>query len=149
MTKIVYNACYGGFSISEQALMRYAEIKGLTLYPEDKPIMSGFTYVHRTYWLVPPDQRGGILPDEDFTSATLDARKASNEAYGKKSIGLRDFERSDPVLIQVVEELGDAASGDFAKLKIAEVDAGQRYRIDEYDGNESVMTVEDYGWKVA
>lgn len=32
--KVVINACYGGFSLSEKAVMRYAEIKGLTLYPE-------------------------------------------------------------------------------------------------------------------
>lgn len=34
MTKIVYNACFGGFGLSEAGLMRYAELKGLTLYPE-------------------------------------------------------------------------------------------------------------------
>ena len=32
MAKIVYNACYGGFSLSDEAIMRYAEIKGITLY---------------------------------------------------------------------------------------------------------------------
>ena len=28
MVKIVYNACYGGFSLSEKAINRYWEIKG-------------------------------------------------------------------------------------------------------------------------
>jgi hypothetical protein len=149
MTKIVYNACFGGFSISEQALLRYAEIKGLTLYPEDAPMFPGSRHTHRTYWLAPADQRDGILRDEDFMSAPLDERKASNETYGKKTIGLHDFERTDPVLVQVVEELGAAASGSVASLAIAEVETGTRYRIDEYDGNERVMTVEDYDWKTA
>lgn len=30
MTKIVYNACYGGFGLSSTALSRYKEIKGLS-----------------------------------------------------------------------------------------------------------------------
>ena len=33
MTKIVYNACHGGFGLSEVAIRPYAEIKGITLYP--------------------------------------------------------------------------------------------------------------------
>lgn len=57
--------------------------------------------------------------------------------------------RSDPALIQVIEEMGKAANGRCASLAIAEVKAGERYRIDEYNGLESVMTVDDYVWEVA
>ena len=57
--------------------------------------------------------------------------------------------RADPVLVQVVEELGDKANGAYASLQIAEVPAGSRYRIDEYDGRESVMTPDDYEWEIA
>jgi hypothetical protein len=32
MTKIVYNACHGGFGLSEAAILRYAEIKGIKLW---------------------------------------------------------------------------------------------------------------------
>jgi len=35
MTKIVYNSCFGGFSLSEAAIMRYAEIKGIKLWPKE------------------------------------------------------------------------------------------------------------------
>lgn len=41
MTKIVYNTNYGGFGLSDAAIMRYAEIKGITLYPSTSG--SGFT----------------------------------------------------------------------------------------------------------
>ena len=61
----------------------------------------------------------------------------------------RDIERDDPVLAQVVEELGDDAGVGGADLSIAELPAGTLYRIDEYDGMESVMTQDDYEWKVA
>tara|TARA_R110000822_G_scaffold5031_11_gene21854 strand:+ start:8272 stop:8562 length:291 start_codon:yes stop_codon:yes gene_type:complete len=96
MTKIVYNACYGGFGLSNEAIVRYAEIKGLGPVAKRKRI-----------------------------------------------------ERNDPALVQVVEELGDKANGGCAELRIIDIPAGTLYRIDEYDGAESVMTQDDYDWKVA
>lgn len=60
-----------------------------------------------------------------------------------------DLDRADPHLVRVVEELGEGASGDYSRLRIEDVPAGARYRIDEYDGSERVMTVDDYDWKVA
>jgi pyridoxal/pyridoxine/pyridoxamine kinase len=122
MTKIVYNSCYGGFSLSKTAILRYAELKGITLYQR-------------------VDDRFKGLGDH-FSSWYLD------EAYTKHWSD-RDINRTDPVLVKVVEELGTAANGRFAELCIADVPVGTRYRIDEYDGNESVMTVEDYEWSIA
>ena len=95
MTKIVYNACFGGYGLSEAAIMRYADITGAM----------GFS--------------------------------------------VYDIERTDPALVQVVEELGEAANGRSAALRIVELPAGTLYRIDEYDGVESVMTQDDYEWSVA
>ena len=61
-----------------------------------------------------------------------------------------DLDRADPVLIDTVEELGlKLSSGRHSKLAIAEIPSGVKYRIDEYDGYESVMTIDDYEWKVA
>ena len=100
MTKIVFNACYGGFGLSDKAVARYWEIKGLP------------------------------VPD-DFTRFDL----------------VED--RSDPVLVQVVEELGKKANTDYSNLQIRELPAGTKYRIDEYDGSESVMTQDEYTWSVA
>ena len=99
MTKIVYNACFGGYGLSEAAILRYAEITG------------------------------------------------ANWPRGRFSV--YDIERTDPALVQVVEELGEAANGRSAALRIAEVPAGTLYRIDEYDGVESVMTQDDYEWSVS
>ena len=37
MTKIAYNACYGGFGLSHKAVLRYAEIRGLNItFEHDK-----------------------------------------------------------------------------------------------------------------
>lgn len=50
----------------------------------------------------------------------------------------RDIPRDDPALIQVVQELGDAADGYCANLKIVEIPDGVEWQIEEYDGNEWV-----------
>ena len=81
-------------------------------------------------------------------SAEAEARY--QELSGVERVYVYGISRTDPILLQVIDELGiDAASGRFARLAIAEVPAGTRYRIDEYDGLESVMTVDDYEWSVA
>ena len=46
--------------------------------------------------------------------------------------------RTDPLLIRVIEELGDMANGRCAKLKVVEIPDGTDYIIDEYDGNEHI-----------
>ena len=134
MTKVVYNACYGGFGLSKEACQRYWDIKGQSIWFEDA--LWGFTV-----WLVPPEER---LEQKEWSSMTVDERVAYNRAHSEQTWYNRNVDRHDPVLVQVVEELGDKANGEYAKLRIEEVYGS--YRIDEYDGNESVMTSGDYDW---
>lgn len=145
MAKIAYNACYGGFSLSHEAHLRYAELSGIKVYPEKSK------YGFWTYWIVPPDQRDGILSDEEFRAEKdFEKRKASNATYAAKTMkSLRDAERHDLILIRVIEELGPAANGECAELRITEVPSGAPYRIDEYDGKESVETIDSYEWTIA
>ena len=56
--------------------------------------------------------------------------------------------RIDPILIATVEELGEAANGEFSKLKIVDIPAGTKYRIREYDGLEWIETEEDINWQI-
>ncbi len=139
MAKIVYNACYGGFSLSDEAIMRYAEIKGIKLYSS----VSKFGLTN--YYLCQPEEYDRILAEENSKPIGPGRYAQSNELYFSD----RDIDRADPVLAQVVEELGDRANGSHAKLRIEELPAGTLYRIDEYDGIESVMTQDAYEWKVA
>lgn len=130
MTRVVYNACYGGFGLSAEAVRRYAEIAGITLYE--------YTDDFFTAWYrVPREEYERLLASADY--------EAANEAY----FSVSDLSRTDPVLVQVVEELGERANDSYAELFIVEVPAGTRYRIDEYDGLESIMTIDDYEWSVA
>ena len=139
MTKIVYNGCYGGFSLSHEAIMRYAEIKGITLHVHSE--RSGFS----SYYLCPPEEWEQIRTEEGALPVSPERFERSNALYFSD----REIERNDPALAQVVEELGSKANGSYAKLRITEIPAGTLYRIDEYDGIESVETIDTYDWKVA
>lgn len=46
--------------------------------------------------------------------------------------------RDDPALVQTVEELGAAANGVFARLRVVDIPEGVEWEIAEYDGNEHV-----------
>ena len=137
MTKVVYNACYGGFGLSKEACQRYWDIKGQQVWIED--VQWGVTV-----WLVSPEDRIPSKEGDAFYSMSMDERVAYNRAHSEQTWYDRNVDRHDPVLVQVVEELGKKANGDFANLQIDEVHGP--YRIDEYDGNESVMTSGDYDW---
>ena len=136
MTKVVYNACYGGFGLSKEACQRYWDIKGQSIWFEDGQFNGYFTV-----WFVSPEER----PEQkEWSSMTMDERDNFNHQYYQHTWRENNVDRHDPVLVQVVEELGDKANGKHAQLMIDEVYGP--YRIDEYDGNESVMTSGDYDW---
>lgn len=117
MTKVVYNGCFGGFSVSRAALHRLRELGNKC-----------------------------ALEETDLGEKWPDSDEVKNLDYNSYC---REIERTDPNLLRVVEEMGPAASGEYAELQIADIPTGTRYRIDEYDGLESVMTVDDYEWNVA
>jgi hypothetical protein len=143
MTKIVINSCYGGFSLSEKGIKRYAELKGINLYIEP----ADFGYV--TYWTIPKEERVGIIKYDDWHEATPEAKRISNELYDKYTLSTRNFDRTDPILVQVVEELGEEANGSCATLTIGELEKGTLYRVTKYDGYESIETINDIEWDVA
>ena len=65
----------------------------------------------------------------------------------KYKIYCGDIPRHDPILVRVVEELGNKANGSCANLCVIEVSG--LYRIDEYDGRESVQTPDNTDWQYA
>jgi hypothetical protein len=136
MRKIVINACFGGFGLSEAGMQHYAKLKGLTLYPERDEKYAALDIV--TYWLVPPEQRHAQPSGEAWPTLTMDERRAFNKAYDEQVLTDRDIPRDDPMLVQTVEELGAAASGRHAELKVVEIPDDVSWVIDEYDGSESV-----------
>ena len=65
-------------------------------------------------------------------------------AVSEEYVALYDCTRHDPILVQAVEELGPKANGIHADLKIATVSGP--YRIEEYDGSETIMEPNSYKW---
>lgn len=59
----------------------------------------------------------------------------------KSEVYAYELDRTDPLLIQVVETLGAEANGRYAKLRIIEIPDDVNWEITEYDGNESVEEV--------
>jgi len=121
---IVYNACYGGFSLSHEAVLKYLEYKGVPVYPAKER----WGYI---YYLSPWEGKKGT------------------ELANLPSFYDRDVSRHDQTLVRVVREMGEKANGNCAKLAIEEVNKGTLYRIDEYDGYESVVCQYDDVWQVA
>jgi hypothetical protein len=143
MAKVVYNNCYGGFGLSKEACQRYWDIKGQQVWIEqDTQFISSDMF---TVWLTPPGERPN--KHKNFYSMTMDERVAYNEAYSKQTWYYMNVSRHDSTLIQVVEELGKKANGNHADLQIEEVDG--IYKIDEYDGNETVVTPGGCDWQYA
>ena len=52
-----------------------------------------------------------------------------------------DDNRDDHDLVAVVEELGEAANGQFSNLKVVEIPDGVQYTIEDYDGVEHIAEV--------
>lgn len=84
--KVIVNNCFGGYSVSEEAIDLYRQLSGTT-----DPIS------RYAEWL-----------------------------------------RTDPIMIDVVEKLGQRANGRAAELVTIEVPDGYDYRINDYDGLESI-----------
>ena len=61
----------------------------------------------------------------------------------------REIKRTNPDLIQVVEELGEGANGAFAGLVVRDIPAGAQYRIAEYDGYETLELRDEIDWDIA
>ena len=66
------------------------------------------------------------------------ALKRYNELANADLLYPYDIERNDPILVQVVEEMGEDANGDYSELKIVEIPDDVSWHIHEYDGMESI-----------
>ena len=119
--KIILNKWYGGFDVSKEAYMLYAKKKGLTLYL----YTSNFGGSKKCIYKKTNDE---ILFKNYFTKDLGDNIEISNADYKKYCLYLDDTYRKDTTLIEVVEELGDKASGRFGNLKVVEIPDNSFYK---------------------
>lgn len=109
MKKVVINRCFGGFSLSDEAIELYGKFASLNLVKKDTHEIYGSSYYV-----------DGIEDDEHFFTA--------------RSIS----DRSDPALVKVVEHLKDRANGFSSDLKVVQIPDDVDWYIHEYDGIEWV-----------
>ncbi len=60
------------------------------------------------------------------------------------SVAMKKFRvsnRADPILVRVVEQMGNNASGSFSLLKVVEIPDDVKWTIEDYDGVEWVAEV--------
>lgn len=133
--KIVINKCYGGFGLSAKAENLYAEKSGFKLY-RYKQTMFNHCDGEKLHEKIAGDD--GSMFVHCFTK---DHGESFCEILDKEDDGYwysGSLERTDPILIEVVEALGKEANGDCAELKVVETPDNIDYKIDEYDGIESI-----------
>ena len=108
---IVINTKYGGFSLSKEARLLYLERAGIAY-----TLVSGPDRHTESLYGPQVEVNGNIWRDNDIA-------------------------RDDPILVDVVRQLGRQADGSHAILKIVEVPAGVKWNVAEYDGLEWVEEV--------
>jgi hypothetical protein len=106
---IVINNCHGGFGLSWDAQIAYLERAGIA------------------YTLIDRESR-------DDTIRFGQEIKLSNGDYWYD----REISRDDPVLVNLVREMGPAVNSNFAKLKVVKIPGNVEWSIEEYDGLEWV-----------
>ena len=131
---IVINDCHGGFGLSAMAIERYHNIMNRPVWIETNRMCS----LVKTVWLVPVDQRVELPGPKEWQTMSDQEKLDYNHRYNNQVWSDRDLARDDPVLIQVVRELGTQANALVAKLKIVEIPATVEWQIEEYDGKEWV-----------
>lgn len=127
--KIVINKCYGGFGLSPEALLRLYEL-GCTEIAT--PVEKWFGRVRKSAesalmeWHLYQKTK---IPSIMLTAFSPDEKYVLYES---------NIDRNNPLLIQVVEELGEKSFGTHALLSIVEIPDGVEWEIDEYDGREHI-----------
>jgi endo-alpha-1,4-polygalactosaminidase (GH114 family) len=119
--KVVYNDCYGRYEYSDEAV-KWLEQNG-TKYMKD--------FIAEYREVIENDKN--IL---NVFNQTVEERIAFHIA--------NEFPRHNLDLVRCVEELGsEKASGRCAELSVCPL-KGRMYRIEDYDGLETVMEPDDY-----
>lgn len=133
--KVVINTCYGGFSLSEEATKLYFKLKGLEVNRYIQTEESNKIY------------RKCVTPKESESWKALDVIGDHPEIISSKVVNSNIFsyssvDRSDPILIQVVEILGsELSSRSYSSLDIVDIPDHVNWEIEEYDGCERVSEV--------
>lgn len=131
--KVILNKCYGGFGISPEGYKLYCQKKNIPCYFYEAVPLKDNRIGYKK--IKTPDHLDYCLT-EDFGDS-FESKAGENSEF-KKMLYLDSEYREDPVLIEVVEELGEKANGRYANLVVVDIPDGLDYVIDDYDGIETL-----------
>ncbi|MCK9428924.1 MAG: hypothetical protein M0R17_02795 [Candidatus Omnitrophica bacterium] len=129
--KIAINRCYGGFSLSDEAVKYYLNLKGKECHFYYQKAYNDKTFYKTKSSLT-------CSWNNCFTKDFGEECTLSSDDWKNYHFYCRDIERNDPDLIKTIEHLGEKANGECAELEIREIPDDVLWEIDEYDGVESI-----------
>lgn len=137
--KVVVNRCYGGFDLSVKAIKRYLELKALPcyFYKQTKFKFNDGVNEHKVLNSY-EDCELPVYISTKYFGEVINIDKISSEDYREHFFYSDNVKRNDPVLIQVIEELGSEADSEYSNLEIVEIPDDVDFEISEYDGVERI-----------
>lgn len=128
--KVVINQCYGGFSLSTEAMklaIAYGA-KGIKKITEQEYTGGGSRATGSEKFVKDADgYEVGWIKDVLYKDGIV----YRFDDYDKTN-------RADPILVRIVEEMGDKANGQYAKLRIVDIPDDIDWEISKYDGFEHI-----------
>jgi len=125
--EVVINDCYGGFDLSHEAVMRYGELVGVKIY--------SFVWGRDNKGSLDTDNLIPYNPVADKDPFLVHYYTSPEREEGTY-FDTHNIKRTDPILIQVIKELGQSADSKFSELKVIDVPDDVEWAIEEYDGIE-------------
>lgn len=110
--KIAVNKCFGGFTLSDRAHERLIEL-GVPCFKSWEEMGENYNGIY-------------IVKAEPIFGLNYASNLDENE------------NRTNPLLIQVIEELREEASGRFGEVEITEIPDDVDWYISDYDGIETI-----------
>ncbi|WP_353727289.1 hypothetical protein ABQ274_12685 [Lactococcus lactis] len=135
--KIVLNKCFGGFGLSHEAKMMIFEKRGIEVFP----YLLKFGDEEFLYEKLSKEEAVSITRDITYfqKDPQLDSFSqdwGEDDEFDSIYLGFDD-DRGNKDLVEVIEKLGEKASGKYSDLKVVEIPDGASYEISDYDGIET------------
>lgn len=135
--KIIINSCFGGFGISNNALIEFMQRKGKEIYFYEGVFVGPDKRIYRK---VKASNKSLFVNAvcKDFGNEFIPENDEQFDDFYKHIISNTDEKcRTDVDLINLLEEKGSKyVSGPCSSLKIVEIPDDVEWEVEEYDGSE-------------